>query len=253
MVRKSIIRDENHSGAYIIHEVPDIEFVNPIAHTGELDISVSISIMRDILRNNPVDVPPEYIERYIERRAIEDWGTRLIEVKQVKVPENLMALLKTERKREQLRLLKNMSVSSEVLLAFFFRAFEESGFLYSQYKSELMPTGTDRSQLPIIFEVKDDEVSKIGKTPLTDGKLRQVVEHRKAVVAKFIDKGDEWHCFFYTYNSLSGKESWDDGKAHCHYISSKFGLSRATVVQSIKNGKYNLGNLPHIEYLRKEN
>lgn len=73
-----------------------------------------------------------------------------------------------------------------------------------------------------------------------------MIENRKVVVAKLLDKCDEWHCFFVTYDSLKGKELWQNGQPHFHYISDKFGLSREEVVKSLKDRKYNLGSLPHI-------
>lgn len=101
--------------------------------------------------------------------------------------------------------------------------------------------------MPKLVEIKDDKVSKVGNTTLTDGQLKQAVDHRKVVVAKFIDKEDEWHCIFLTYDSIRGKESWKGGQPHYHYISDKFGIPRAEVLNQLKSRIYNLGSLPHID------
>lgn len=44
-----------------------------------------------------------------------------------------------------------------------------------------------------------------------------------------------------------GEESWKDGQPYYHFISDKFGIDQATVVQQLKNPDYKLGNLPHID------
>ena len=56
---------------------------------------------------------------------------------------------------------------------------------------------------------------------------------------KFIDKEDEWHCLFLTYDSIRGKESWNGGQPHYHYISDKFGIPRAEWLRGQLNGHLN--------------
>ncbi|RYD53439.1 MAG: hypothetical protein EOP52_04715 [Sphingobacteriales bacterium] len=80
--------------------------------------------------------------------------------------------------------------------------------------------------MPLLVEARGNYINKVGDTDLTDGQLRQAIDHRKVIVAKFFDNGDQWHCLFFTYESLGGKESWNDGQPHYHYIYDKFGLSR---------------------------
>ncbi len=78
--------------------------------------------------------------------------------------------------------------------------------------------------------------------------MKQAIEHRKVKVAKILDKGDEWHCFFATFKSFRGEETWlGANQPHYHYISNVFGIGRAEVVNQIKSEKYKLGNLPHIK------
>ena len=103
--------------------------------------------------------------------------------------------------------------------------------------------------MPSIVHLTDNKVHKSGETDLTDGQLKQIVEHRKVIISKFIDKGELWHCFFLTFESLKGKEKWKDGKPHYHYISSAFGLTREQVIGELKKKNYKLNNLPHIEMI----
>ena len=87
---------------------------------------------------------------------------------------------------------------------------------------------------------------------MTDGELVQAVDHRKRTISKFLDKNGSWHCFFLTFDSRKGKESWKGGQPHYHYISDKFGIPRSKVVKELKSKKYKLGALPHIDHLEVE-
>jgi len=85
---------------------------------------------------------------------------------------------------------------------------------------------------------EDKTITIIGNTNFSDGKLNQVIEQRKVIVANFFDKGENWHCFFLTYRNLAGKETWNNGQPHYHYISDKWNISREDVISTIKDGKY---------------
>jgi hypothetical protein len=65
-------------------------------------------------------------------------------------------------------------------------------------------------------------------------------------VAKIIENDEEWHCFFLTYNSIAGKENWENGQPHFHYVSNLFGIKKEDLIEQIKSKEYKLGNLPHI-------
>ena len=82
----------------------------------------------------------------------------------------------------------------------------------------------------------EESISIIGETTLKEGELKNVILHRKKIVANFLDKGNEWHCFYLTFKALAGKETWNKGQPHCHYLSDKFGVSREEVIQGIKTG-----------------
>jgi hypothetical protein len=88
---------------------------------------------------------------------------------------------------------------------------------------------------------------------LSIAQLKQVVEHRHVAVAKFLDIGKQWHCFFLTFRSLRGEENHDGGTPHMHYISDKWGISRSSVVKQLTSKKYKLPSLPHVEYIRHDN
>jgi hypothetical protein len=47
---------------------------------------------------------------------------------------------------------------------------------------------------------------------------------------------------------LSGKESWKNGQAHFHYISSAFGVSKEDFIESMRTGNYKATSI-HIDLL----
>lgn len=247
MIRKHKIPDDSGNGSYTIFESPDFEYVDPTKHYAESYIVTNVSMMRDIILLKKPQVPLDFIEKYIHKEAFKDWFKKLKEIEEISIPENLVALLKADSKKEQLKLLKNLSITPDQLIAFIFKAWTDHGFSFSQYKSERQHTGLDKAKMPKLVEIKDGKVNKVGKTSLTDGQLKQAVDHRKVIVAKFFDKENLWHCFFLTFDSLKGKETWKDGQTHYHYISDKFGIPRQKVVEQLKSGKYSLGTLPHID------
>ena len=247
MIRKHKIADDSGNGSYTIFESPDFEYVDPTKHYAESYIVTNVSMMRDIILLKKPPVPLDFIEKYIHREALKDWFKKLKEIEETAIPENLVSLLKADSKKEQLKLLKNLSITPDQLIAFIFKAWTDHGFSFSQYKSERQHTGLDKTKMPKLVEIKDGKVNKVGKTSLTDGQLKQAVDHRKVIVAKFFDKETSWHCLFLTFDSLKGKETWKDGQAHYHDISDKFGIPREKVVEQLKSGKYSLGTLPHID------
>jgi hypothetical protein len=247
MIRRHKIPNDSGNGSYTIFESPDFEYVDPTKHYAESFIVNNVSMMRDIILLKKPPVPLDFIEKYIHREAFKDWFKKLKEIEETPIPENLTNLLKAASKKDQIKLLKDLSISPDQLIAFIFKSWTDHGYTFSQYKSERQHAGLDKMKMPKLVEIKNGKVNKVGKTSLTDGQLKQAVDHRKVIVSKFLDKENSWHCLFLTFDSLKGKETWKDGQAHYHYISDKFGIPRQKVVDQLKSGKYNLGSLPHID------
>lgn len=249
MIRKYKIPDDSGNGSYTIFHSPDFEYVDPTEHFAEGFIVTNVSMMRDIILLKKPPITLEFIAKYIHIKAFKDWFKKLKEIEETRIPENLILLLQAEKKSEQVRLLKNLSISSDQLIAFIFKAWTDFGFTFSQYNTEHHHKGLDKNEMPKLVEMIEGKVYKVGKTALTDGQLKQAINQRKVIVAKFFDKNSSWHCLFLTFDSLKGKESWKDGQPHYHYISDKFGIPRNKVVQQLKSSKYSLGNLPHIDLI----
>lgn len=152
--------------------------------------------------------------------------------------KEFLDLLITESKKDQLKLLRGKSLTPYSFAKLLFLSHLEFGFSFSQYTSEKLPGNINNSQLPILFQlsVNEESVSIIGETTLKEGELKNVILHRKKIVANFLDKGNEWHCFYLTFKALAGKESWNQGQPHYHYLSDKFGVTREEVIKGIKAG-----------------
>jgi Zn-finger nucleic acid-binding protein len=83
-------------------------------------------------------------------------------------------------------------------------------------------------QTPNCFLKKDNgEIETIGKTDMSDGELKALLEQRKVVQARIYHRNEHWHCFYFMFKGLAGLESGMMGaKPHYHYISDKSGISR---------------------------
>ncbi|HEV8515464.1 MAG TPA: hypothetical protein VGQ59_19405 [Cyclobacteriaceae bacterium] len=225
---------------------PDFEYVNPLKHLEKSTIQLYHQILLDGYYLKRVVTP--ILKRILLGEAEEKWKRKLKEITSIEVPEWMKKLLTTQSKNEQEKLLKGISINPDQLVAFILHAGEQ-GFTYSQYSAENHFKGLDVGEMPTIVHIQDDgSVEKVGKTNLTDGQLKQALTQRKVMIAKFFDKGSEWHCLFTTFNSLGGKENWKDGQPHYHYISDKFGLKREEVVARLKS-KEGMSTSIHIPLL----
>jgi len=248
MYRKIKAIDDN--GYYLIFQNKDIEFTNPIEFFFKNNISRGITIWSNLTKKEfeVQDIPEDIANKIIYENALNDWLIEYERINKTEIPHNFIALLSSSSKKEQIRLLKKQSLTPYVLLAFIFTAWEKFGFLFSEYKSEHYPKGTDKLDLPEFIHIDNDKVKIVGNSSLKEGELKQVIEHRKFINAKFIDKDKDWHCFFITSNSIGGKETWKYGQPHYHYISNQWGISRDEAVEKIISGNYPKTSV-HIELL----
>ncbi len=216
----------------------DVEYINPVEHFRQGQIRLISAAYRDLLNLHNVEMTAKLPERFFIEKAEKDWEGIYNGVMAAKVPANFMALLLSESKKEQERLMRAQSITPDELGAFIFRAWNEHGYTMSTYHFKSIPSNVDEKDLPKAYMVEGDTVTKMGDTTLSDGKLRAVLRERKVIVARILDKGKEWHCFFQTYRSLRGEETWREGQPHLHYLSDKWGVPREQVVERIKQGDY---------------
>jgi len=253
-----VISVPGEQARYNLVVMGEYEYANPIEKIGEGVMQMHMMKDRSIAEMNQeamkiLEGDPDkegIIDRVVRRRAQAYWQSELDRIMQVPVESRLIRLLTTEKKREQIGLLRGVTINPEKLMAFIFRAWTDHGFTYSVYESHSLPTGVNWSDVPE-FAYKDETDGSLfrhGSSTLDDGKLRAVIEDRKVVVAKFLDKGPLWHCFFLTYKSLAGKERGE--MPHLHYVSPGWGMDRAETIRRLKEQWYSISGTPHISYSR---
>ena len=139
-------------------------------------------------------------------------------------------------------------MTTSLVMAFIYEVCKTHDFTYSMYSGRVLPQGLKWEDMPQMAYLEEDgTVSVYGKTPLTTGQLKAAIGQQKTVIAKFIDKGPNWHCFVYTMKGVTGKEIGQG--PHIHYLSNAWGIKRDNVVSDIKAGRYPYtGN--HIPYQR---
>lgn len=247
------IPDPKTGGFFSILTVEDFEFKNPVEETRKTFIEHSVNLERNILLLKKTPLPLHYFDDILYKNAEKEWLNEYNKISLTKIPNELISLLETTSKKEQIHLLKGLSLSIDELIAFFFYSWEKFGFKYSKYHSEHLHTGAEKSKLPFLIhrDEKDGGITHFGKTTLKDGQMRQIIEQRSVKVSKFLDKVNEWHCFFLTYNSIGGSENGH--KPHIHYISNKWGLTREYVLNQLQSKNYKLPTVPHIDYHTSRN
>ncbi|WP_344787703.1 hypothetical protein [Postechiella marina] len=229
----------------------DFEYKNPIEHyQGEIIINrmLNYGISPDVINSNE-ELSDENVKLF--NKAVKFWIKYKETFENTNIPNKLIDLLQAKKKAIQEDLLRGMVLTPKIVTAFIFKASEKHGYTLSQYTSEFNQKNIDLSKMPYAYRVKDNgQLQVFGETELSDGQLKQALEHRSVKIAQFLDKGNDWHCFFITFDSIGGRETWLGKKQpHYHYISNYFGVKREKVVEQLKSRKYKLGNLPHIKLI----
>jgi hypothetical protein len=245
-----IIPNDNGKGFHIISASGDIEYTDPIKSFHNRLVSFQALLFEKLLLSENPAFDIATVRKVSAENAEEFWNEYLTDLTNAEIPEGLVSVLRSTSKKEQEKCLRNLQLTPQIWMTFIFKAFKDYGFTYSEYTSEQIPKDIDKTDLPRVIKIDPEtrEITKTGKTSLTDGQLRKVLDQRKVVAAKFLDKGSDWHCFFITYKSIGGQESWQDGQPHFHYISDKFGISRNDAVAQFKGDKYPSTNF-HIALL----
>lgn len=243
------IFDENGRGFIRIFSTDKVEKVNPIEYYKTYELEKRAVSLRDLLSAKNPFLASQLDDKFFIKNAEETLVGFFEEFEKTEVNGNFLRLLETTRKKDQVSLLKGLSLNPNQLMSLIFKSYSDYGFLYSKYLFENQPKGFEGRKLPKLIHLKEDgTIEKVGETDLTDGELKNIIEHRKVIVSHFFEKDDLWHCFFLTYSSIGGKENWKDGQAHFHYISSAFGITKHDFVESMKTGNYKSTSI-HIDLL----
>lgn len=249
------IADEEGNGFYRIFWDDNVDKVNPIEYYKQYELQKRAISYRDLLEvKDPIltaKLSNDFFIRFAKEKLDEE---KFWEIKeQIEIPENFLKLFETTRKKDQVSLLKGLSISPDQLISLIFKSYKDFDYLYSRYRFENLPKDLEGKKKPKVADISEEGVVKtIGETDLKEGQVKNMIEQRKVIIAHFFDKDDDWHCLFTTYNSIGGKESWKGGQAHFHYISSAFGITREDFIQSMESGQYKSTSI-HIDLLEYGN
>lgn len=244
------------NGKYIVFEGGNCEFVNPIEYYRNFHIQNKIRMYWEILPNlkkefkkNNLELSVLEIRELFEKRAISNWEEFYSEKSSTEINPNFLSLLKTDKKNEQKKLLTGQSLSTYELFALIIYAYKNLGLTFSQYTFYHSQKGIDPTDLTDFTHIREDgTIVTSRETKLSNGQLKQAVEHRVVTIAKFIGDDKNWHCFFTNYKSLNGKEkAYKGGQPHLHYISDKWGLTREIVIEQLSKREYKLPSF-HLDY-----
>jgi hypothetical protein len=247
-MKTSKIYDDDMSGFTRIYHSDFVENVNPIEYYKNSELEISIQSIKDNLyMKNPLLASMLDDDFFVQKAK--EIPSYYEDAEKINLHQNYITLFTTNKKSDQVKLLRGMSLNSLELIALIFKSYEY-GYMYSKYLFEKLPSILPDKIKPIIARKdKNNNIHKVGDTNLKDGELKNLIEQRNAIVSHFFEKDGLWHCFFVTYNSLGGKENWNDGQPHFHYISSSFGVKKDDFVTSMKNGNY-LSTSIHIPFQR---
>lgn len=243
------IYDENGKSFFRIFSSDEVEKVNPVEYYKTFETKKRAISLRDILAAKYPYLTSSLDDKFFMKNAEETLVGFFEKFEKTEVHANIIKVLETSRKKDQEALLKGMSLDPDQLMSLIFQSYNKFGYLYSRYRFENLPTKFEGRKLPKVFRLKEDgSIERIGETDLSDGELKNIMDQRSVVVSHFFEKDDVWHCFFLTYNSIGGKENYNEGQPHFHYISSGFNISKQEFVDSMKTGKYRSTSI-HIDLL----
>ena len=189
---------------------------------------------------------------YLEKEGLKLWQECYDEIMQANLSDNIYEILNCSDKNNQEKILKSpFELSSLSFQKFIFNSWQLFGFKYSEYLFEHLPKGLDTRDLPKAFFLdNEDNIKAYGSTSLKSGVLKNALKHRKVTIAKFLDKDSEWHCFYYTYNSINGKEVGEI--PHIHYISNNWTIDRKIILQELSKRDHSFTSSVHINYRRHD-
>lgn len=215
----------------------DVEDVNPRDYFLDFHAKSIISVFIEVLTKKGVPIVGQ-IPKMINRTAYEISEEQMRHSESLELPEPLKKLLTEDlKKKEQVSLLKGVSIKYEQLATLFFYA-GALGFLLSQYRFEGAPGKYATAELPsFIHLLEDGSVEYSGETELSDGQLKEIVETSSFVIARVFKKDCHWHCFYQTKKGVAGQEPGVFGSlSHFHYVSDSFGLNLEDVIKGFKSG-----------------
>ena len=195
---------------------------------------IMFGIYNETLKHTcPIPIP-EYVVRNFVLEKVEEEISTMLESSTLKPEIEKLLSDNNISFKEQEKLLKGMVLNPHDIL-WLNKCAQDYGYLLDVYQEERYPEKFNQKQFPIVINQKDDKIESIGKTDMSEGEMRALLEQRKVIHAKIYRKDSHWHCFYFTYKGLAGLEGGKFGsQPHYHYISDKYGITLEMLVDSIK-------------------
>lgn len=186
----------------------------------------------------------------LELEGLKIWKEQYDKIMQTELPESIFKILNCADKEVQIKTFRPpFKLNTLSLQKFVFKAWQLHGLKYSNYRFEHLQKGLNEKELPKGFLLDaNQEVEVYGHTKMKKGLLKNAIKHRKVSIAKFLDKDSEWHCFYYNYNSIKGKEA--NEIPHIHYISNNWKIDRSIVLEELGKRHHSFSSPVHINYGR---
>jgi hypothetical protein len=228
----------NKDISFIINEMGEVENVDARSFIKSYHVRAILPVFIRIIEHLRGFCPQTwYGPIFDEANAIAEERMKVLDG--IELPHQLNKLLGSDLfKKEQIKLLKGISLSADQLGGLFVQAGSQ-GYRFSNYRFKGIPKEYREKDLPTFIYLKDDgNLDTYGSTSLSDGELRDLVIRSKFIVARILDNGKKWHCFYQTKSGVQGKEPGKLGaNPHIHYISDSFGISRDDFIKALKGGR----------------
>ena len=190
----------------------------------------------DILKIKcPIVIPEHYIKKFI----LEEVDKMISDKLNGSAPKDEIQRLFADNSlsyKEQNKLLKDVKLTATDIL-WLNKEAQDMGYLMDIYHEEKYPLKFDEKKQPVLYHQNEDgTIEKLGETDMTEGEMKALLEQRKVIQARVYHKGSTWHCFYFTFKGLAGKENGIMGSMpHYHYLSDKSGITWNDLITRIKD------------------
>lgn len=217
----------------------DVERVDPMEYIIHTCTAIAVDMQMRILQVVEPELLP-FADKVVKKNTLELVSDHLNGLFNLQdKPTVFIDLLSSElKKKEQIAMLKPATLT-KIQLEYLMYEAGKLGYTFSQYRIEELPKNVEHTEMPDITGIDNDgQVFSMGETSMSEGQLKATIDQRKFELVKVFDKGDIWHCFYFTRKGMLGEESGAQGsKPHIHYLSSAFGITRDQLMQAIKDGR----------------
>lgn len=218
------------------NKMPDVENVDPRSFLKTFHMKSILPIYvrwMDCIFGDMV----KHLFSQIREFADRDVEKIIVKTENIVLPPEIYSILdKDLKKKDQMKMLRGLTLSIEQLGGIFLQA-GKRGYKLSTYQFEIKPKRI--KDLPsYVFLNNKGELIKSDDTELSDNELKTYLDAKYYTNVRILDNGKHWHCFFQTKRGVMGNEPGDYGsKPHIHYFSDSFGVSKKYFIDRIEGGR----------------